>query len=247
MKHDFSGKTIMVTGGTGALGKALTAAFKKSQPKSIVITYRSEKERQESETELSNLHDQSFGSPIGIEYVKTDITIEEEVQKLISKIMDKHGQIHILANVVGGYLGGKSITDISESEWDKMFNVNLKSAFLISKHVLPVMVSNQYGKIVHVSSVAGIRSIGYDSAYAASKAGLIRLVESASQEAKKSNVNINCILPTIIDTKANREAMPNADFSRWIDPTDLANVILFLCSDDSKIINGSSIPTYGSL
>ncbi len=247
MKHDFSGKTIIVTGGTGALGKALTAAFIKSQPKSIVITYRSEKERQESEIELSPLLDQSFGSSTAVEYVKTDITIEEEIKRLISSVIDKHGQIHILSNVVGGYLGGKSITDIDESEWDKMLNVNLKSAFLISKHVIPIMVSNHYGKIVHVSSVAGIRSMGNDSAYAASKAGLIRLVESASQEVKKSNVNINCILPTIIDTKDNREAMPNADFSRWINPIDLANVILFLCSDDSKIINGSSISTYGLL
>src|SRR3712207_190761 len=129
MKHDFSGKTVMVTGGTGALGKALTTAFIKSQPKSIVITYRSEKERQESERELSPLLGQSLGSLTAVDYIKTDITIEEEVKKLISSVIDKHGQIHILSNVVGGYLGGKSVTDIDESEWDKMLNVNLKSAF----------------------------------------------------------------------------------------------------------------------
>ncbi len=92
--------------------------------------------------------------------------------------------------------------------------------------------------------MAGAKADGNDSAYASSKAGLIRFVESASKEVRKSNININCILPSIIDTDANRIAMPTADFSKWINPVDLANVIMFLCSDDSKIINGSAIPIY---
>jgi NAD(P)-dependent dehydrogenase (short-subunit alcohol dehydrogenase family) len=128
-----------------------------------------------------------------------------------------------------------------------MIDINLKTAFLISRHVIPIMITNRYGKLVHVSSRTGIRAEGNDSAYAASKSGLIRFVESVSQEVKNSNINVNCILPTIIDTEANRRAMPNADFTRWINPRDLSNVILFLCSDDSKIINGSAIPTYGLL
>ena len=137
--------------------------------------------------------------------------------------------------------------ELDEIEWDKMININLKSAFLISKYIIPIMVSHQYGKIVHISSRTGVKGEGNDSAYAASKAGLIRFVESVSQEVKKLNININCILPTIIDTQSNRRAMPNADYSKWIKSEDLSNVILFLCSDDSKIINGSAIPTYGFL
>jgi NAD(P)-dependent dehydrogenase (short-subunit alcohol dehydrogenase family) len=107
------------------------------------------------------------------------------------------------------------------------------------------MKVNHYGKIVHISSRTGIKAEGNDSAYAASKAGLIRFVESISQEVKESNININCVLPTIIDTKANRLAMTDADYSKWINPEDLSNVIMFLCSDYSKIINGSAIPTFG--
>ncbi len=111
--------------------------------------------------------------------------------------------------------------------------------------MIPVMMTNNYGNLVHIDSKTSLVSNGYDSAYAASKAGLIRFVESAYQEVKESNININCILPTILDTESNRKKMPNADFSKWIGLEDLSKVILFLSSDDSKIINGASIPAYG--
>jgi NAD(P)-dependent dehydrogenase (short-subunit alcohol dehydrogenase family) len=247
MKHDFSDKVIIVTGGTGALGRILIKSFLNCHPKTIVITYRSEKEMQELKADLSNSFEQSSKISTSLEFIKTDVTKDDEIKKLISNIFEKYGQIHILVNVVGGYIGGKNITELDESDWDKMIDINLKTAFLISRHVIPIMITNRYGKLVHVSSRTGIRAEGNDSAYAASKSGLIRFVESVSQEVKNSNININCILPTIIDTEANRRAMPNADFTRWINPGDLSNVILFLCSDDSKIINGSAIPTYGLL
>jgi NAD(P)-dependent dehydrogenase (short-subunit alcohol dehydrogenase family) len=247
MKHDFSDKVIIVTGGTGALGRILIKSFLNCHPKTIVITYRSEKEMQELKADLSNSFEQSSKISTSLEFIKTDVTKDDEIKKLISNIFEKYGQIHILVNVVGGYTGGKNLTELDESDWDKMIDINLKTAFLISRHIIPIMITNRYGKLVHVSSRTGIRAEGNDSAYAASKSGLIRFVESVSQEVKNSNININCILPTIIDTEANRRAMPNADFTRWINPGDLSNVILFLCSDDSKIINGSAIPTYGLL
>lgn len=247
MKHDFSNKVVIITGGTGALGRVLTKSFYNYNPKTIIVTYRSDKEFQELKTELDNLSEQSSKISTTIEFIKIDVTKGEEIQKLISNIIEKHSQIHILVNVIGGFIGGKSVTELDEIEWDKMININLKSAFLISKYIIPIMVSHQYGKIVHISSRTGVKGEGNDSAYAASKAGLIRFVESVSQEVKKLNININCILPTIIDTQSNRRAMPNADYSKWIKLEDLSNVILFLCSDDSKIINGSAIPTYGFL
>ena len=147
--------------------------------------------------------------------------------------------------MVGGYLGGKGVSELDEKEWDLMMTMNLKSAFLISKHVIPQMISSKYGKAVHVSSRTGLQSTGYDSAYAASKSGLIRLVESLSEESKESNINVNCIMPSIIDTEANRKAMPTADFSKWVKAEELANVVLFLCSEDAKVITGAAIPTYG--
>jgi NADP-dependent 3-hydroxy acid dehydrogenase YdfG len=103
-----------------------------------------------------------------VQLIKADITKEREIHELVSNIIGKYGRIHVLVNVVGGYLGGKSIYQLEEKEWDLMMTVNLKSAFLISKYVVPQMISSKYGKIIHVSSRTGLRSEGYDSAYAAS-------------------------------------------------------------------------------
>lgn len=180
-----------------------------------------------------------------VQLIKADITKEREIHELVSNIIGKYGRIHVLVNVVDGYLGGKSIYQLEEKEWDLMMTVNLKSAFLISKYVVPQMISSKYGKIIHVSSRTGLRSEGYDSAYAASKSGLIRLVESLSEETKGSNINVNYIMPSIIDTEANRKAMPTADFNKWLKPGDLANVVLLLSSEDAKVITGAAIPTYG--
>lgn len=254
MTYDFSGKSMLLTGGTGGLGRNLIKYFLNCNLKLIIVTYRSEKEMQSLKSELANAHSvqqqqksSTSSSSTEIEFIQTDITNQGQVKNLISNIFEKYGQIHILVNLVGGYIGGKSIIELEESEWDKMMDINLKSAFLISKNIITKMIENRYGKLVHISSRTGIRAEGNDSAYAASKAGLVRFVESVSKEVKNYKININCILPTIIDTEDNRKAMPNADFTKWLKPEDLSNVILFLCSDHSKLINGAAIPTYGLL
>lgn len=232
--YDFSNKVVLITGGTGALGITLTQRFISSGA-STIATYVNEK--------IEAIKPEN---KINAELIKADITKEDQVVKLISTIVERFGHIDILLNSVGGYLGGKSVTELDEHEWDFMMNLNLKSAFLISKHVIPVMKSSgRGGKIVHISSRTGLKSEGFDSAYAASKSGLIRLVESISRETQESGINVNCILPSIIDTEANRKAMPKADFSRWVKTDDLANVVLFLCSQEAKVITGAAIPTYG--
>jgi NAD(P)-dependent dehydrogenase (short-subunit alcohol dehydrogenase family) len=234
MKYDYTNKIVLVTGGTGALGRAITAAFIASDAK-VVSSYVIDREIEQLKKE----------SKAVVELIKTDVTKEEEIEKLVLSVISKYGRIDVLVNVVGGYLGGKSVSELDEKEWDLMMTMNLKSAFLISKHVIPQMVSSKYGKITHVSSRTGLKSSGYDSAYAASKSGLIRLVESLSEEVKDSNINVNCIMPSTIDTEANRRAMPTADHSKWVKPQDLANVVLFLCSDEANVITGAAIPTYG--
>lgn len=234
MKYDFTNKIVLVTGGTGALGRAITTAFIASDA-IVVSSYVVDSEIEQLKKESKSV----------VELIKADVTKDQEVEKLVSNIISNHGRIHVLVNVVGGYLGGKSVSELDEKEWDLMMTMNLKSAFLISKHVIPQMVSSKYGKIMHVSSRTGLKSSGYDSAYAASKSGLIRLVESLSEEVKESNINVNCIMPSTIDTEANRRAMPTADPSKWVKPQDLANVVLFLCSDEANVITGAAIPTYG--
>ncbi|HEY7227646.1 MAG TPA: SDR family NAD(P)-dependent oxidoreductase [Nitrososphaeraceae archaeon] len=231
--YNFSNKIVLITGGTGSLGSTLVKKFIDSG----AITISSFVNDKEAEKLKTSNHK--------VELIKLDITKEEQILKTIPILVEKFGTIDVLVNLVGGYLGGKSIMELGENDWTTMMDLNLKSAFLISKYVVPIMKSGKGGNIVHISSRTGLKSEGYDSAYAASKAGLIRFVESTSQEFKGHNVNVNCILPTIIDTEANRRAMPNADFKKWLSKEDLANVILFLCSSDSKAINGAAIPTYG--
>ncbi|MGA9743972.1 MAG: SDR family NAD(P)-dependent oxidoreductase [Nitrososphaeraceae archaeon] len=233
--YDFSDKVVLITGGTGALGKTLTQRFISSGATTIA-TYLKDENIEANKGQNTN----------NAQFIKADVTREEQVVRLISAVVERFGHIDILVNSVGGYLGGKSVTDLEEHEWDLMMNLNLKSAFLISKHVIPVMKSSgPGGKIVHISSKTGLKAEGHDSAYAASKSGLIRLVESISQETKDLGINVNCILPNVIDTEANRRAMPKADFSKWVKTDDITNVVFFLCSQEAKVITGAAIPTYG--
>jgi NAD(P)-dependent dehydrogenase (short-subunit alcohol dehydrogenase family) len=234
MTYDFSGKVVLITGGTGALGRAVAQAFGTSNATTLV-TYIIDEESEDVKAKIKTI----------TELIKADITKEDQAKKLVSHVINTYDRIDVLVNVVGGYLGGKTVAELDETEWDKMMNMNLKSAFLISKHVIPLMLSAKHGKIVHVSSRTGLKSDGYDSAYSASKSALIRLVESISEEVKEHNINVNCILPSTIDTEANRNAMPDSDFSKWVKTEDLANLVLFLCSDEAKLINGAAIPAYG--
>ena len=233
-ENDFSNKVVLITGGTGALGRTIIQAFVACKS-TVISSYI-------NDTEIDRLE---TGIKSAVQLIKSDVTKEEEVKRLVSDTISKYGRIHILVNVIGGYIGGKTVAELDAKEWDLMMDMNLRSAFLISKHVLPHMLSSKYGKIIHISSRTGLKSEGYDSAYAASKSGLIRLIESISEEVKESNINVNCIMPSIIDTESNRRAMPKADFTRWIHPVDLAKVVLFLCSEEARVITGAAIPTYG--
>jgi NAD(P)-dependent dehydrogenase (short-subunit alcohol dehydrogenase family) len=235
--YDFEGKVVLITGGTGALGRQVSLAFLKSNTVAA-ISHVTDKEIQQLESTLGDLMNKVI-------LLKADIGDEQQVKNLVADVVKKYGRIDILINVVGGYLGGKKVTEMTEKEWDLMMNLNLKTAFLISKHVVEQMVKQGSGKIVHVAARLGLKGIAGNSAYGASKSGLIRLVESLSDEVKDKNINVNCIMPSIIDTGANRKDMSDADFSKWVKPSEIARVMLFLASDDSKPIHGAAIPVYG--
>ena len=235
--YDFEGKVVLITGGTGALGREVSLSFLKSNAVAA-ITHVSDRETPQLESTLGDLMNK-------VMLIKADIGDEVQVEKTVSDIITKYGRIDVLINVVGGYIGGKKVTEMTGKEWDLMMNLNLKTAFLISKHVVGQMVKQGSGKVVHVAARLGLKGIAGNSAYGASKSGLIRLVESLSDEVKDKNINVNCVLPSIIDTGANRKDMPDADFSKWVKPSEIARVMLFLASDDSKSINGAAIPVYG--
>jgi len=229
----------LVTGATGALGKIVTHKLLENGAR-VVATYRTESRRNDLEQFVGALKS-------NLMEIRADVTDERSVQELVKTIIDKFGRIDFLLNIVGAYAGGTDIADTDLSQWDLLMNVNLKSAFLCAKAVLPHMVKQDYGRIVNVSSRTAVEKSRRvkSGAYAISKAGVIVLTETLADEVKNYDINVNCVMPSTIDTPNNRRNFPKADFSKWVDPNEIAEVMLFLLSDASKVTSGACIPVYG--
>lgn len=176
---------------------------------------------------------------------QVDVTDPIQVQRFTATIIDQFKGIDVVANIAGGFIGGLSVSEMDTEKWDFMMDLNLKSVFLMCKAVLPHMVERGSGKIVNVSARAGLAGAAGMGAYCVSKAGVRTLTESIAEEVKDKGININAIMPSIIDTQANRQSMPKADFSKWVSPQKIAKVVRFLVSEDAQIINGAAIPVYG--
>jgi NAD(P)-dependent dehydrogenase (short-subunit alcohol dehydrogenase family) len=174
-----------------------------------------------------------------------DLTSAEEVEQLVAGIIDHFDRIDILVNTVGGYRAGSPLHETTIETWEFMIKLNARTVFLTTRSVVPYMLREGYGKIVHIAARPGLKGAANASAYSVGKAAVIRLVESASAELRDQGININCILPGTIDTPENRNAMPDSDASHWVKPESLARVILFLASDESRDIHGAAIPVYG--
>lgn len=232
-------RVAIVTGATGALGRVVAKTLI-DQGVRVVSTFRTSVAEQELEAFLG-------GPTQKLTSVEADVTNEKSVEELFEKVISKFGKVDILVNIVGAYKGGDDIAHTKLSDWDMMMNVNLKSAFLCSKHALPHMISKNYGKIVNISARPAVerRFRPKSGAYAISKAGVAVLTETIAEEVKKLNINVNAVMPSTIDTPNNRSNMPNADPSNWVPPEDIAQVILFLISDESKVTTGAVIPVYG--
>jgi len=234
-----STKVAVITGATGALGRVAVKAFLNHGMR-VVSTYRSE----EKQNKLIGFLGEASTVLISI---KTDVTNEADVQALFQKVVEEYGRVDILLNIVGAYKGGAEIANTKEDDWDSMMSINLKSAFLCSKAALPHMMTQNYGRIINVASRTALekRYRSKSGAYAVSKAGVVVLTETIAEEVKKYDINVNCILPSTIDTPDNRQVLPEADFSKWVKPEQIAKVLLFLVSEDSGTISGASIPVYG--
>lgn len=235
----FENRVALVTGATGALGKAVTRKLLENGAK-VAATYRSESGRNDLELSVGALKS-------NLTEIMANVTDEHSVQELVRTIIDKFGRIDFLLNIVGAYAGGTDIASTDLSQWDFMMNINLKSTFLCAKAVLPHMVKQNFGRIVNVSSRTAVEKSRRIKAgpYAISKAGVIVLTETLAEEVKNYDINVNCVMPSTIDTPNNRRNMPKADFSKWVDPNEIADVILFLLSDGSKVTSGACVPVYG--
>ena len=232
-------KVAVVTGATGALGRVVVKMLL-SQGARVVSTYRTE----ESKKELAEYVGKDSAL---LTCLQADVTDESSVQALFQNVTAQYGRVDILLNIAGAFRAGSDLASMKESDWDFMMDVNLRSAFLCSRATLQLMVKQNYGRIVSISSRAAVekRFRIKSGAYAISKMGIIVLTETIAEEFKKYDINANCVIPSTIDTPYNRRSMPDADFSKWVKPDEVAKAVLFLVSDDSKAVSGASIPVYG--
>lgn len=230
-------RNVLITGGTGFLGSAVTKAFL-AQGDTVAVTYLFDNEVERFKQYNPELSEK-------VTFIYANVTEESEIQKTLQTYLSQFGHLDILVNIVGGFVGGISTTELEEDKWDFMMNLNLKSVFLCCKTAMPHMIKREYGKIVNISARAGLKGEAGLSAYCVSKGGVRTLTEALAAEVMDAGINVNCIMPSIMDTPMNREAMPDEDHDRWVKTDDVAKVICFLTSDDSAIINGAAIPVYG--
>lgn len=236
MNNRFSSKVALIAGGTGGLGKAVTLAFL-HEGASVLATYIVKEE-------ADALRD-AIGSNAHLELLPLDATDENACRALVDGITARYGRLDILVNTIGGYAGGKSLWEIDPKIWRLMINLNLNAGFALSHAAVPAMLRQGSGSIVNIAARAAFDHAAGAAAYAASKAGALAMIDCLAQDLKGTGVRANSVLPSIIDTEPNRRAMPSADFSRWPKPEEIARVILFLCSDDAKLVHGGAIPVYG--
>jgi NAD(P)-dependent dehydrogenase (short-subunit alcohol dehydrogenase family) len=237
MSGKFHEKVILVAGGTGGLGRVVSLAFLVEGAK-VVVTYRKQEE-------LEALKIAAGADGARLAGFGVDVTEEAVVRELVEKILAQHGRLDVLVNTVGGYAGGTKLWELETKAFDQMLALNLRSAYVLSRAAVGAMLKKGRGAIINVASKAAIDHAAGAAAYAASKSAAVALLDSLAADLKGSGIRVNSILPSIIDTEANRKAMPAADFSKWPKPEEIARVILFLCSDDASVIRGAAIPVYG--
>ncbi len=234
----FSGKVALVSGGTGGLGRAVSLAFL-AEGASVAVPYFDERE-------FADLKAAAAENVTRLEGQSVDVTDEAATSTFVDGLIAKHGRLDVLVNTVGGYAGGLKLWEMDTKIFTRMLHLNLRSGFALARAVVPAMLKQEHGAIVNVAAKAAVDHAAGASAYAASKAAAVAMMDSLAADLKGTGVRVNSILPSIIDTKANRAAMADADFSKWPKPEEIARVILFLCSDDATVVHGAALPVYGN-
>lgn len=232
-----AGRTIFVTGGTGALGAAVTMRLLDDGHRLAATWVVKE--------EAEALRD-SIGGTERLILVETDVTDPPSIAATVEDVEAAFGPVEVLAHLVGAWRGGEPVDELSLDTWDRMLDLNLRSAVLCCRAVLPSMRERGWGRVVLVSSRTAREGRSGQVAYAVAKAGVAVLAETIAEENQGLDVTANVIAPSTLDTPANRAAMPDSDFSAWVPPADAAASISFLASDAAGQLRGAWLPVYGS-
>lgn len=238
MNVSFKNKVVLVAGGTGGLGRSVSLAFLAEGAKTIV-SYR-------KDAELAALREAAGTAGDSLDGHTADVTDEAAVRDLVSGIVTRHGRLDVLVNTVGGYAGGIKLWELETKTFDQMLSLNLRSGYALARAAVVPMLKQRSGAIVNVAAKAAVDHGAGASAYAASKAAAVALMDSLAEDLKGTGVRVNSVLPSIIDTEANRKAMPDANFATWPKPEEIARAILFLASDEAKVVHGAALPVYGA-
>ena len=230
----FENKSVVVTGGAGALGKAVGNWFSREGARVAVLDY------------TDDLLAQAFPNPSEKHfYVACDLTKRESCAEAVGRVLRQFETVDILANVAGGFLMGDEVHNTSDETFNFLFNLNVRSILNMSAAAVPSMLKQGSGKIINVAARAALAGMANMGVYTASKAAVMRLTESMALELREKNINVNAVLPSLIDTPRNREDMPDADFSKWVKPQKIANVIGFLATEEADAVHGAGIPVDG--
>ena len=222
-------RTVVLTGASGNLGRAVASAFADTGANLALLDLKPGA-IQDSATQI---------------FVHTDLLDAQSVQAAADQVLQRFRRIDVLCNLAGGFRMGSPVHETSAQDWEFLFNLNARTVLHTAAAVVPAMLKSGGGKIVNVGAWAAQKGAAQMGAYIASKSAVIRLTETMAAELRERNINVNCVLPTIIDTPENRAAMADADPRRWVAPQDLARVILFLASDAARAVHGAALPVTG--
>ena len=235
--YHFSDRVVIVTGAAGNLGSAVARAFQAAEAKLILVDRAPDR--------LQRLFPDLVDSPDHFLATSVDLTNVEAVEAMVDETVKRFGRVDVLANTAGGFRAGTPVHETPLETWDFMLNLNARTVLIAGRAVIPQMLRQGSGKIVNVAARAALKGGAKMAAYSASKSAVLSLTESMAAELKRENINVNCVIPGTIDTPQNRQAMPKANYDRWVKPEAVADVILFLASDAGRAMNGAAVPVYG--
>jgi NAD(P)-dependent dehydrogenase (short-subunit alcohol dehydrogenase family) len=231
---DFNGQAVVITGAAGNLGQAVAKAFAALGANLVLIDLR------------PDARARAFGAETETRVLApTDLLDQTQVSATIEKAIERFARIDVLCNIAGGFRMGEAVHETSDANWNFLFDSNARSLLHAVRAVVPPMLQAGRGKVVNVGAFAAQRGVARMGAYCAAKSAVIRLTEAMAAELREKGINVNCVLPSVIDTPENRAAMPRADPARWVAPEDLASTILFLASPAARAIHGAALPVTG--
>ena len=231
MNSSLQNKIALVTGANGGLGISVTQALLDAGATVVGVS--------------RNIRQSDFKHP-SFRALAVELSSGESANKLVDQVASKFGRIDVLAHLIGGFAGGKTIAETDDATFENMLDLNLKAGFYVLRAVIPRMRQAGSGRIIAIASRAAEDPGPGVGAYSASKAALVSLIRTVARENKDRGITANTILPGTIDTPANRKAMPGADTRAWVQPLSIGSLIVWLSGEAGKDITGAAIPVYGA-